>query len=119
MNLVRYIDFLRDRLRLVIGFCIALLALIAAADVVRWFLSRGHEVAAAHAAPAAHGAAHGTPQASGFLTSLYHIAETVPVFWSVFGFVACVLIVVLSKAFGHMKVGPNTEIMTREDYYNE
>ncbi|MBK8857555.1 MAG: hypothetical protein IPN11_07665 [Opitutaceae bacterium] len=40
-------------------------------------------------------------------------AEHLPAFWSVFGFVACVLIVLLSKAFG--KAG----IMTREDYYDE
>lgn len=116
MNLVSIIDYLRERLKLVITIGIGLLGLIALADVVRWFLARGHEAATEHAAPAAE---HGAEHASGFLSSLYHIAETVPVFWSVFGFIACVLIVVLSKAFGHMKIGPNTEIMTREDYYND
>jgi len=40
-------------------------------------------------------------------------AEHLPAFWSVYGFIACVLIVLLSKAFG--KAG----IMTREDYYDE
>ena len=37
----------------------------------------------------------------------------VPGFWSAFGFVACVVIVYFSKAFGH------AGIMQREDYYDE
>jgi hypothetical protein len=39
--------------------------------------------------------------------------EHLPGFWSVFGFVACALIIVLSKWYGH------AGIMTREDYYDE
>jgi uncharacterized membrane protein len=39
--------------------------------------------------------------------------EHLPGFWSIFGFVACVLIIVLSKWYGH------AGIMTREDYYDE
>lgn len=116
MNLVRFIDFLRDRLGLVIKACIGLLALLVAADIARVLLSHSsHEAAAqAHAAPAAHGA----EAAHGFWQQLYHIAETWPVFWSVFGFIACVLIVYISKWYGHLKVG-NTEIMAKEDFYNE
>ncbi|MFT3868596.1 MAG: hypothetical protein QM715_08860 [Nibricoccus sp.] len=114
MNLVRFIDFLRDRLSLVIKACLGLLALLVVADIARVFLSHGHEAASEHAAPAAHGA----EAAHGFWAQLYHIAETWPAFWSVFGFIACVLIVYISKWYGHLKVG-RTEIMAKEDFYNE
>jgi hypothetical protein len=119
MNLVRFIDFLRDRLGLVIKACIGLLALLVVADIARVLLSHSsHEAAApAHAAPAHAAPAH-AEAAHGFWAQLYHIAETWPVFWSVFGFIACVLIVYISKWYGHLKVG-NTEIMAKEDYYNE
>ena len=40
-------------------------------------------------------------------------AEHFPAFWSIFGFAACVVIVLLSKWFGHLG------IMTREDYYED
>lgn len=83
MKLLRLIEFLRARRRPVIGACLGVLALVALADV---FVDKHH--------------AH---------TKLEHL----PAFWSVFGFLACVLIVLLSKAFGH------AGIMTREDYYDE
>jgi len=34
-------------------------------------------------------------------------------FWSVFGFLGCVVIIIVSKWFGH------AGIMQREDYYDE
>lgn len=110
MSLVRFIDFLRDRLGLVIKVSIGLLALLVAADIARVMLSHGHEAAetTGEHAEAVHG----------FWAHLYHIAETMPVFWSVFGFIACALIVYISKWYGHLKVG-RTEIMAREDFYNE
>lgn len=111
MNLVRFIDFLRDRLSLVIKACLGVLALLLVTDVARVMLSHGHEAAAAPA-ETAHAAKEG------FMAHLYHIAETWPIFWSVFGFIACVLIVYVSKGFGHMKVG-RTEIMAKEDFYND
>ena len=40
-------------------------------------------------------------------------AEHIPGFWAAFGFIGCVLIIVVSKWFGH------AGIMTREDYYDE
>ena len=40
-------------------------------------------------------------------------AEHFPAFWAAFGFIGCVVIIVLSKWFGH------AGIMTREDYYDE
>jgi hypothetical protein len=39
--------------------------------------------------------------------------ELVPTFWAVFGFVGCILLIVLSKAFGR------AGIMKREDFYDE
>jgi hypothetical protein len=91
------------------------LAALCAYDIWRVYGRHGHDAAAAaHGAPSE--AAHAAKE--GFLQALYHIAETQPVFWALFGFVACVIIVYVSKWYGHLKIG-NTEIMTREDYYNE
>ncbi len=56
---------------------------------------------------APHGAQHG------FWATAYHIAENVPVFWTLFGFVGCVVIVVVSKSYGHFGVS------VKEDYYGE
>lgn len=36
-----------------------------------------------------------------------------PGFWSVYGLVACILIIIVSKWYGHLG------IMTREDYYDK
>jgi hypothetical protein len=40
-------------------------------------------------------------------------AEHIPAFWAAFGFVGCVVLILVSKWFGHLG------IMTREDYYDE
>jgi uncharacterized membrane protein len=84
MNLLKLIQFLRDRLRTVTLVCIAVLMLLALADI---FLVSNDE---AHTA-----------------------AERFPAFWSIYGFFACVVIILLSKWFGHLG------IMTREDYYED
>jgi len=115
MNLVRFIDFLRDRLGLVIKASIGLLALLVVADIARVLLSRGHEAAVG---PDLASAPEHAEAAHGFWAQLYHIAETWPVFWSVFGFIACAIIVYVSKWYGHLKVG-RTQIMAPEDFYNE
>lgn len=81
--IVKLIDFLRDRLPLVIRLSYVGLALVVAWDVL--FVSKEH----AHTA-----------------------VEHIPGFWAVFGFIACVVIIVVSKWFGHRG------IMTREDYYD-
>ena len=81
--IVKLIDFFRDRLKLVIRLSYVGLALLVAWDVL--FVSKEH--------------AH---------TAIEHI----PGFWAVFGFVACVLIIIVSKWYGHLG------IMTREDYYD-
>ena len=81
--MLRLIEFLRARLKTVIYVSCGILALVALVDA---FVDKHH--------------AH---------TKVEHL----PAFWSVFGFLACVVIVIASKAFG--KAG----IMTREDYYDE
>lgn len=82
MKLVKLIQFLRDRLKTVRLVCIVVLVLLAATDILFVNNDKAH-------------------------TAVEHF----PAFWSVFGFVGCVLIIVLSKWFGHLG------IMTREDYY--
>ncbi len=84
MNLVKLIEFLRNRLKLVVRICFILLGVLILVDA--FFVNKEH----AHTGP-----------------------EHLPAFWSIFGFVACVLIVILSKWYGH------AGIMTREDYYDE
>jgi hypothetical protein len=81
MRLVKLIEFLRNRLNAVKWACIGLLVLLLLADL---FVSKEH----AHTGP-----------------------EHIPGFWSAFGFVGCVAIILLSKWYGHLG------IMTREDYY--
>jgi len=81
--IIRIIDFLRADLSLVIKFCCALLGLLVALDA--FCVDKGQ--------------AH-----------LWF--EQLPGFWSVFGFLACVGIILFSKWFGHLG------IMTREDYYD-
>jgi len=83
MNIVKLIDFFRDRLPTVIKICYGVLALLVVIDV---FVDKEH--------------AH---------TAIEHL----PGFWAVFGFIACALIIIISKWFGHLG------IMTREDYYDE
>ncbi len=82
MRLVKLIEFLRNHLKTVVRLCFGVLALVVLADAL--LVNKQH--------------AH---------TQMEHL----PGFWSLFGFVGCVLIVVLSKWFGH------AGIMTSEDYY--
>ena len=84
MKLVKIIEFLLIRLKLVVRICCAVLALLILVDAL--LVNKEH----AHTGP-----------------------EHLPGFWSVFGFIGCVLIVLLSKWYGH------AGIMTREDYYDE
>ncbi len=86
MILVKLIEFLRARLKTVVWICYAVLGLLVVLDALPFIVDKEH----AHTA-----------------------IEHVPAFWSVFGFVACALIIVLSKWYGH------AGIMTREDYYDE
>lgn len=89
--IVKLIDYLRDRLKTVIRLCYVVLGLLVVFDVV--FVDK-------HSA---------------------HLAlERLPGFWAVFGFVACVLIIILSKWYGHIKwFGSNFRIMSPEDFYDD
>ncbi len=82
MKLVQLIEFLRNRLKAVVRICFGILALLIIADALLVNKEAAH-------------------------TGIEHL----PGFWSIFGFIACVLIIILSKWYGH------AGIMTREDYY--
>jgi hypothetical protein len=102
MNLLQIIESLRRNLKTVVLGCYALLALLVVADIARALTAHGAE------APAS-----GEPAATGFWATLFHLAENVPVFWTVFGFLGCVLLVIVSKAV----VGPF--VSKHEDFYDE
>ncbi len=84
MKLAQFIEFLRDRLKTVVRICFGVLALLILVDAL---LINKEDV--------------------------HTKAEHWPAFWSVFGFIGCVLIIILSKWYGH------AGIMTREDYYDK
>ena len=44
---------------------------------------------------------------------IHFIGDQIPGFWSLFGFIACILIILISKWIGHLG------IMQDENYYNE
>lgn len=81
--IVTIIDSLRNRLKIVIRLCYGVLALLVLYDAL--ILDKSY----AHTA-----------------------AEKLPGFWAIFGFVSCVLIIIVSKWYGHLG------IMAREDYYD-
>lgn len=85
MKLLSVIEFFRRHVKATIRACIVILALLALADAIPAIVDKQH--------------AH---------TRVEHL----PAFWSAFGVVGCVLIVYVSKWFGH------AGIMTREDYYD-
>jgi len=87
MNLLKLIEYLRKHLKTVVKICIGLLIVLVVLDAIPGLMGKEHH---AHTE-----------------------VELIPGFWSIFGFVACVLIIFLSKWYGH------AGIMTREDYYDE
>lgn len=82
--IVNIIEFFRARLKATIRVCLAALAALVVWDAL--FVSKEH---------------------------VHTFVERIPGFWAVFGFVACVVIIIVSKWFGHLG------IMTREDYYDD
>ncbi len=82
--IVKIISYLRERLRTIIRISYVVLALLVVWDLL--FVDKHH----AHTWAEKH----------------------IPGFWAIFGFVACVLIIIVSKWYGHLG------IMTREDYYD-
>lgn len=138
MSLLGIIETLRRNLKGVIVACWVILGLLVVADVARIVTGFGHHEAAAAehtvapaaehaphaaaaehtahaepAAPAAHGVGNEHAESHGFWAKAYHVAENVPVFWTLFGFLGCVVIVVVSKSYGHFGVS------VKEDYYGE
>lgn len=83
MDLVKMIDYLRDRQKTLIRISYVVLGLLVIFDALFLDKSKAHTW-----------------------------VELLPGFWSVYGFVACVLIIIISKWYGHLG------IMTREDYYD-
>jgi hypothetical protein len=84
MKLVKFIEFLRNRLKTVIWVCIGILVVLVFLDKI--LVDKEH----AHTA-----------------------VERVFGFWSVFGFIGCAILIIVSKWFGH------AGIMQKEDYYDE
>lgn len=82
--IVNIIEFFRARLKATIRICLGMLAALVVWDAL--FVSKEH---------------------------VHTFVERIPGFWAVFGFVACVVIIIVSKWFGHLG------IMTREDYYDD
>ena len=86
MRLVRLIDWLLAHRVGVTRFCALFLAALVVVDAVPGWVHKEH----AHT-----------------------MMERIPGFWAVFGFLGCVVLILVSKAFGH------GGIMKREDYYDE
>ena len=82
--IVNIIEFFRARLKATIRICLVVLAALVVWDAL--FVSKEH---------------------------VHTFVERIPGFWAAFGFVACVVIIIVSKWFGHLG------IMTREDYYDD
>jgi TRAP-type C4-dicarboxylate transport system permease small subunit len=82
MKLVKLIEFLRNRLKAVVRLCAAVLLLLVVGDLLLV------DKASAHTD-----------------------TERLPAFWALFGLIGCVVIIILSKRYGH------AGILRREDYY--
>ena len=82
--IVNIIESFRARLKATIRVCLVVLAALVVWDAL--FVSKEH---------------------------VHTFVERIPGFWAAFGFVACVVIIIVSKWFGHLG------IMTREDYYDD
>lgn len=82
--MLRFIEFLRAHLPAVVKICLGFLACLVLVDALLVDKEHAHTW-----------------------------VEGLPGFWTVFGFVGCALLIILSKWFGH------TGIMTREDYYDD
>ena len=87
MRLLQILEFLRARLKTVVRVCFVGLALLVLLDAIPGLVDKEE----AHTWMERH----------------------LPGFWALFGFIGCALLIILSKAFGHLG------IMQREDYYDE
>jgi len=111
MKLLRIIDSMRNHLKAVVVACCVALALLMAADTTLR-LTRAPAEHGEAVAEAGH-AAVGAEAEHGFWTQAYHAAESLPVFWTAFGVLGCLLLVIVSK-------GILAALVARpEDYYDE
>lgn len=85
MLIIQIIEFLRQRMNIIILLSAALLILLIIIDALPFIVDKQH--------------AH---------TAIEHI----PGFWAIFGFLACLAIIFVSKWYGHLG------IMQGENYYN-
>ncbi len=85
MKLIQLIDYLRQHLRAVIRISLAVLAVLVLVSAIPGVMGKEE----AHTR-----------------------FELRPGFWAVYGFVGCVILILVSKWFGH------AGIMKREDYYD-
>lgn len=85
MIIITLIEYLRDRIKYLVKFSYAALALLIIMDAMPFIVDKN----SAHLA-----------------------IERIPGFWAFFGFIACALIIFVSKWIGH------AGIMQNEDYYN-
>jgi uncharacterized membrane protein YdjX (TVP38/TMEM64 family) len=74
MKLAKFIEFLRNRLKIVVWICCALLVLLVLVDAIPALVDKEH----AHT-----------------------WVEKFPAFWALFGFIGCALLIILSKWYGH------------------
>jgi hypothetical protein len=86
MNLLRLINFLRNRLRMVVRVGIAALVVLILLDAVPAIVDKEH----AHTA-----------------------AEHIPAFWAAFGLLGCLLLVIVSKTFGRLGVSTREDYYDR------
>ncbi len=86
MKLTRMIDFLLEHQAIVRRLSYAVLVLLVVIDALPMVVDKEH--------------AHSE-------------LEKLPGFWAAFGWLGCMLLIVISKGFGHLG------IMQREDYYDE
>lgn len=86
MKLVHLLEFLRRHLKAVVALSLAILVVLVAIGAVPAIVDKHH----AHTE-----------------------AEHIPGFWAAFGFIGCLLIFAVSKAYGHLGIS------AREDYYDE
>jgi hypothetical protein len=80
MNLVKVIEFLRNRLKAVIWICVVLLAALVLFDVI--FVDK---------------------------EDAHTLVERLFGFWAVFGFLGCAVLIILSKWFGHAGIMQNED----------
>ena len=85
MRLLKIIQFFRRHLKRVVYTVLGVMALIVVLDAILVDKSHAHT----------------------------WMEKGIPGFWAIFGLIGCILLILLSKWFGHLG------IMTREDYYDE